>query len=100
MLARSSRRQATPAAFIAGGVLALATLTGCSSGPLDTKCSEFVEMSETEQADVVKAWNKDKGMDGPMAEMSADSDRASMQDYCSDDSHADDKIGDLVQTFG
>lgn len=98
MLTRLSRR--TPIALFATGVFSLVTLTGCSNGPLDTKCSEFVEMSESEQADVVKAWSDENGGAGGLGDITADSDRASMQSYCAEESHADDKIGDLVQTFG
>lgn len=100
MLFRQTQRRRTPAAIIAGGVLTLATLTGCSSGPLDTKCSEFMDSSESEQTDIIVEWNKDAGISEEMAEMGASGYLDSFRNYCGDEAHADDKIGDLDLTFG
>lgn len=100
MLRRFTYPTSKPAAFVAGGVLALTTLTGCSSGPLETKCSEFMEMPATEQAEIITAWNEENGMGGPLSEFSAESDLASFKTYCGDQDHADDKVKDLTMTFG
>ena len=99
MLARRTGRRTTPAALVAGGVLALATLTGCSSGPLDTTCSEFMEKSTEEQTEIVTEWNKDS-VGEELAEISASSNLGSFQSYCSDPANSDDKIKDLEFTFG
>ena len=99
MLARRTGRRTTPAALVAGGVLALATLTGCSSGPLDTTCSEFMEKSTEEQTEIVAEWNKDS-VGEELAEISASSNLGSFQSYCSDPANSDDKIKDLEFTFG
>lgn len=100
MRTHKSRQRHTPVAIVAGGVLALTMLTGCSSGPLDTSCSEFNELSETAQTDIVIAWDKDSGTSQEMAEIGASGNLASFRDYCGDEAHADDKIRELELTFG
>ena len=100
MLSRSTHRRFTPAALVTGSVLALTTLTGCSSGPLDASCEEFMNKSESEQIDVITEWNKDSGLGDDLAEMGSSMYLQDFKAYCSDESHADDKIKDLELTFG
>jgi hypothetical protein len=94
-----TRPSNTASAFLATSVLALTMLTGCSSGPLDTSCSEFNEKSEAEQIEIATEWNKD-AVGEEMAEMGAAGVRDSMLTYCADEAHADDKVGDLEYSFG
>lgn len=86
--------------MIAGGVLALSALTGCSSGPLDTSCSEFMDLPESEQTTIVIEWDKDAGNSEELAEIGASGNLASFRDYCGDEANADDKIRDLELSFG
>ena len=53
----SRARLATAAA--AAAALSVTALTGCSNGPLDTKCEEFLTLSASAQRDIVLAWEKD-----------------------------------------
>lgn len=98
MGARLNSRTRTSVALVAGGVLALSGLTGCSSGPLDTKCSDFMNMSADEQTDIAIEWNKDS-VGGDMAKVAASSTVSGFQTYCADPDHADDKISELEYTF-
>lgn len=98
MLVRLSTAR-RPAALATGALMALTTLVGCSSGPLDTTCSEFMEKPTDEQTDIIVEWNKDS-VGEELAKISADSNLGTFQTYCADPTHADDKIRDLEFSFG
>ena len=93
----SRARLATAAA--AAAALGVTALTGCSNGPLDTKCEEFLTLSASAQRDIVLAWEKDNNFgDGEMGELRADQDLPAMVEYCQGDPDA--KISELEYSFG
>lgn len=61
-----------PLALAAAGALVLASLAGCSSGPLsknkggDTTCGDYMEMPPEEQREVITTFLDDKGQPEPV----------------------------------
>ncbi len=90
-----TRRRLTALALAA---FAVATLTACSSGPLDTKCEDFLTLSQSEQHDIAVAWAKETLKQEDLAQASANAALPQMVAYCQTDPDA--KIGELEYSFG
>ena len=86
------------AATLLSAALALTALTGCSKGPLDITCSEFLALSQSQRVDIATQWSIKDGSAKEMAEMLAESTADGMASYCQD--NPDTKISELERTYG
>ena len=96
----TSRRQ-SPRRLRALGVALTILASGCGAsgnpGLLSTTCAEFLEASDETQMNVAAQW-ANPARDGTMTDQSkfmALGIRASLGNYCGQDGHEDEEIGDL-----
>ncbi|MBK8464013.1 MAG: hypothetical protein IPL36_13685 [Nigerium sp.] len=91
-------------AMVAGAAIVAVLNAGCSQGPADITCAQFIKLSTSEQMDTVKAWREKKSISIPenevMAGMALSSDAVAMNAYCSKAKNAKDKLLDLSYTWG